>query len=188
MPLVTIPTFLTLFRIAAIPVVIGLFFWKSPLSSWFASILFLIACITDFLDGYVARALKQVTHFGGFLDPLADKLLVASCLLMLAGSGAVHGLHLIPACVILCREIIVSGLREFLAETQVSMPVTPLAKWKTALQMMAIGFLILGNPFPEVVDLPTISLGGLWVAALLTVITAYEYVRHNFHHLWDKKS
>lgn len=187
LPMVTIPTVLTLFRIAVIPLVVGLFFWQSPLSPWFASILFLIACITDFLDGYVARALQQVTHFGSFLDPLADKLLVASCLLMLAGCGHIHGVHLIPACIILCREILVSGLREFLAETQVLMPVSTLAKWKTGLQMTAIGFLILGNPFPDYINLPILSLSGLWCAALLTVITAYDYVRHNFHHLLDKR-
>lgn len=184
--MVTIPNSLTLFRIAVIPVVIGCFFWHHPFSEWLAAILFMVACITDFLDGYMARALKQTSSFGAFLDPVADKLLVSSSLLMLAGTHKISGLHLIPACIILCREILVSGLREFLAEVRITVPVSYLAKWKTTIQMVAIGFLIWGNPFPQFVSLPNVALAGLWMAGALTLLTGYDYVRYNVHHLMDK--
>ena len=173
----TLPNLLTFMRIALIPVVVGLFYFDRPLSNWIVAVFFIIACITDYLDGYFARTLKQTTQFGVFLDPVADKLLVAATLLMLVGFGRIQGLSLIPAVIILCREILVSGLREFLAEAHVSIPVTQLAKWKTAIQMIALTFLIVeeipGFPFP----IDVIGLIGLWVAALLTLITGFEYLR-----------
>jgi len=170
----TIPNFLTFVRIALVPVIVALFYGAQPVSNWIAAAIFVLACITDYLDGYFARTLSQATRFGTFLDPMADKLLVAATLLMLVGVGRIQGVHLIPAVIILCREILVSGLREFLAEVHVSIPVTQLAKWKTAIQMGALTLLLVGDiPFP----LEPLGLLGLWIAALLTLITGFDYLR-----------
>lgn len=181
----TLPNLLTFTRIALIPVVVALFYFDSPLCNWLAAFFFILACITDYLDGYFARALKQTTRFGIFLDPVADKLLVAATLLMLVGFGRIQGLSLIPAVIILCREILVSGLREFLAEAHVSVPVTELAKWKTAIQMGALSLLIIehipGLPIP----IDGIGTIGLWIAALLTLITGFDYLRAGLKHMGD---
>src|SRR3990167_2042392 len=173
----TLPNLLTIIRIALIPVVVVLFYFDRPLSNWIVAIIFIAACITDYLDGYFARTLKQTTKFGIFLDPVADKLLVAATLLMLVGFGRIQGLSLIPAVVILCREILVSGLREYLAEVHVSVPVTQLAKWKTGIQMTALTLLIIEDipDFPLPIDMLGLFL--LWVAALLTLITGFDYLR-----------
>src|SRR5690606_18446116 len=133
--------------------------------------LFAVAAFTDFLDGYIARATRQQSALGRFLDPVADKLLVAAVLLMMAGFGQIQGLVILPAVVILCREIMVSGLREFLAGIQVGVPVSQLAKWKTFLQMVAIGFLIVGDAGPAALPVRLIGETGLWIAAALTLIT-----------------
>jgi cardiolipin synthase len=136
------------------------------------------------LDGYLARRWKQVTTIGTLLDPIADKLLVSSCLLMLAADGTIRGWALWAAIIILCREILVSGLREYLAELRVSVPVTNLAKWKTMMQLVAIGFLIAGDAGDRV--LPYTSLIGatlLWISALLTLYTGYDYFRAGSKHL-----
>ena len=179
----TIPNLLTIIRIALIPVVVVLFYFDRPLSNWIVASIFIVACITDYLDGYFARVLKQTSRFGMFLDPIADKLLVAATLLMLVGFGRIQGLSLIPAVVILCREILVSGLREFLAEAHVSVPVTRLSKWKTAIQMIALTFLIIED-IPGVF-LPIAAIGtlGLWIAALLTLITGFDYLRAGLKHM-----
>lgn len=179
----TVPNFLTIIRIALIPVVVVLFYFDRPLSNWIVASIFILACITDYLDGYFARTLKQTSSFGMFLDPVADKLLVAATLLMLVGFGRIQGLALIPAVVILCREMLVSGLREFLAEAHVSIPVTRLAKWKTTIQMVALSFLIIED-IPGFF-LPISSLGtiGLWAAALLTLITGFDYLRAGLKHM-----
>lgn len=181
--LTSLPNLLTLFRIAAIPGIVALFFLESDLGKWLACGLFSIAAITDFLDGYLARAYGQQSSFGQFLDPVADKLLVASALLTATGFGQISGLTILPAVVILCREILVSGLREFLAGLQIGVPVSTLAKWKTMIQMFAIGFLIVGDSGPDL--LPTRLIGelGLWAAAVLTLITGYDYLRASLHHL-----
>ena len=137
----TIPNILTFTRILAIPVLMGLLlFVDDPTGSWLAFSVYTYACITDFFDGYLARAWHQQSAFGRFLDPIADKLLVSSVLLILVGIDRFHGLTVLPAAVILCREILVSGLREFLAELRVAVPVSYLAKWKTTVQMLALGF------------------------------------------------
>ena len=170
----TIPNFLTIIRIALIPVVVVLFYFDRPLSNWIVASIFIVACITDYLDGYFARVLKQTSKLGIFLDPIADKLLVAATLLMLVGFGRIQGLSLIPAVIILCREILVSGLREFLAEAHVSVPVTRLAKWKTAIQMIALTLLIIEDIQGFFLPIAAIGILGLWVAALLTLITGFD--------------
>ncbi len=179
----TLPNLLTFFRIGLIPVIVCLFYFARPLSNWIAASIFILACITDYLDGYFARTLKQTTRFGVFLDPIADKLLVAATLLMLVGFGRIQGLTLIPAVIILCREILVSGLREFLAEVHVSVPVTQLAKWKTAIQMIALSLLIIEDIPGFLIPIDTIGTFGLWVAAFLTLITGFDYLRAGLKHM-----
>lgn len=181
--LTKLPNLLTLFRIAAIPGIVALFFMASDLGQWLACGLFGVAAITDFFDGYLARAYGQQSSFGRFLDPVADKLLVASALLMSTGFGQISGLTILPAVVILCREILVSGLREFLAGLQIGVPVSTLAKWKTTIQMFAIGFLIVGDTGPAILPTQVIGELGLWVAAVLTLITGYDYLRASLHHI-----
>ena len=179
----SLPNVLTLGRIAAIPVLVALFYVGGTEGAWLACGLFVLAGVTDYLDGAIARARSQQSAFGRVLDPIADKLLVAAALLLLAGFGQVSGYALIPAVVILCREIVVSGLREFLAELNVPLPVTQLAKWKTALQMVAIGVLMVGDAGPEAWRLREIGEVGLWIAAGLTLVTGYDYLRAALNHM-----
>jgi cardiolipin synthase len=180
-----LPNVLTLSRILAIPVVCLLLLAEAPWGGWLALGVYVYACVTDFLDGYLARTWQQQSSFGRFLDPIADKLLVATVLLMLVGEHRVAGINILPAAVILCREILVSGLREHLAEVQVSLPVTRLAKWKTTIQMVAIGFLVVGAAGPALGPVTTtaVGIGGLWAAAALTLITGYDYLRAGLGHM-----
>ena len=184
--LTKIPNILTLGRIIAIPVlVLTLVFLDAPLANWVAFSFYTAACVTDFFDGYLARILDQQSAFGQFLDPIADKLLVASVLLVLMGVDHIGGLTILPAAVILCREILVSGLREFLAGVRVSVPVTRLAKWKTTIQMLALGFLLVGPAGPDFGPFSTLEIGiyGLWGAALLTLITGADYFIAGMRHI-----
>lgn len=174
---------LTMLRIAAVPVIVALFYLESPLGNWLACGLFTVAAVTDFFDGYVARTRREQSAFGRFLDPVADKLLVAATLLMLVGFGQINGLVILPAVVILCREILVSGLREFLAEVRVGVPVSQLAKVKTVLQMVAIGFLIVGDAGPAWLPVRLIGDAGLWIAAVLTLVTGYDYLHAGLGHI-----
>ncbi|MBM09056.1 MAG: CDP-diacylglycerol--glycerol-3-phosphate 3-phosphatidyltransferase [Magnetovibrio sp.] len=177
--LINLPNVLTFSRVLAIPVVIYfILFFEDPHGSWLAFSAYTYACITDFFDGYLARVWHQQSALGRFLDPIADKLLVASVLLVLVGVDRISDTTVLPAAVILCREILVSGLREFLAEVQVGMPVSALAKWKTTLQMLALGFLLVGPNGPEFGYISTTEVGiyGLWGAALLTLFTGLDYL------------
>jgi len=182
---INLPNILTLSRIVAIPVVVAFMFMDPPLGNWLAFSVYTYACITDFFDGYLARAWSQQSTFGRFLDPIADKLLIVAVLMMLAGFGPTSGIHILPALVILCREILVSGLREFLADARVSVPVTLLAKWKTTIQMLALGFLIVDQAGPDFGPLSTTDIGliGLWGAAILTLVTGYDYLRAGLGHI-----
>ena len=172
---------LTLSRIAAIPLVVACFWLDRGWSQWLSMALFVAAGITDYFDGYFARRYHQISRLGRFLDPIADKLLVASCLLMLAANDTIKGWSLWAAIVILCREILVSGLREFLAELRVGLPVSQLAKWKTGAQMVAIAVLLLGDAVPAVVTYIGVAL--IWIAAGLTLITGYDYLRTGLRHM-----
>jgi CDP-diacylglycerol---glycerol-3-phosphate 3-phosphatidyltransferase len=181
--LTSVPNLLTLSRILAIPIVIATFYIGGDYVRWFACVLFSAAGVTDWLDGHMARRWAQQSELGRFLDPIADKLLVAATLLMLVAFDRLPMGALLPALVILCREILVSGLREYLAGLRVGLPVSKLAKWKTAIQMVAIGFLIVGDAGPSF--LPVKDIGGalLWVAALLTLVTGYDYLRAGLAHM-----
>ena len=183
----TLPNILTLMRVAVIPLFVGLFFLESATGQWLAFGIFVLAAITDFLDGYLARTMGQLSAFGRFLDPIADKLLVAAALLMMVGFGQISGIAIIPALIILCREILVSGLREYLAGVAVGLPVSRLAKWKTTVQMIAIPLLIVGDAahpaIPAEIPIRLIGEGALWLAALITLITGYDYMRSGLRHM-----
>ncbi len=182
--LTSLPNLLTLSRICVIPAILALLFFPNPLTRWIALALFSFAGLTDFLDGYLARHRGEVSAFGRFLDPIADKLLVASTIVMLVAIDQLEGLIVIPAIVILCREILVSGLREYLAEIRVPLPVSSLAKWKTVLQMIALGFLIVGDSAgPAGWPVDDIGNTGLWIAAVLTLITGYDYLVRGLQHV-----
>ena len=187
--MLTLPNILTLSRILAVPILVFLL-WKP---SWFDyAITFVLYClvgITDYFDGYLARAQKTVSRLGMFLDPIADKIMVAAVIIMLvssrnhSGDPIIHSFHIIPALVILLREIIVSGLREFLASLQISVPVSRLAKWKTTLQLVALGGLILAGALPQWAWVHQVSLASLWAAALLTLVTGWDYLRVGIKHM-----
>jgi cardiolipin synthase len=172
---------LTLSRIAAIPLVVLCMWLERPWSPWVSVILFAAAAITDWFDGYFARRYHQISRLGRFLDPIADKLLVAAVLVMLVLNGPLREWHVFAALIILAREILVSGLREFLAELRVSLPVSQLAKWKTAVQMLAIAFLLASAAAGPIVT--TIGLCLIWAAAVLTLVTGYDYLRTGLRHM-----
>ena len=183
MPLTSLPNLLTVSRILAIPVVIGSFYVSGDYARWFACALFSAAALTDWLDGHMARRWQQQSEIGRFLDPIADKLLVSATLFMLTTFGRLSTEAVLPALVILCREILVSGLREYLAGLRVGMPVSRLAKWKTVIQMVAIGVLIVGDAGPGFLPVAAIGEMLLWVAALLTLVTGYDYLQAGFRHM-----
>ncbi len=177
-----LPNLLTYGRMVAVPFVAAcLFAPDEHAMRWLALTVFIIAGITDFFDGYLARVWQQQSSLGRMLDPIADKLLVAASLLMLVADRSITGYSIWAAIVILCREILVSGLREFLAELRVSVPVSTVAKWKTTLQLVAIGFLIAG-PAGETLIPGTVDIGLvlLWVAAVLTLYTGWDYMKAGF--------
>lgn len=189
----SLPNILTYGRIIAVPLVALCFFIEGRLHSsdfarWSALAIFVIASITDFFDGYLARAWKQTSTIGRMLDPIADKLLVSTCLLLLAADPArtIAGWSLWAAIIILCREILVSGLREYLAELKVSVPVSQLAKWKTTTQMIALAFLLAGPAGDKILPYTTeIGITLLWISAVLTLYTGWDYFRAGLKHMID---
>ncbi|MDA1132348.1 MAG: CDP-diacylglycerol--glycerol-3-phosphate 3-phosphatidyltransferase [Proteobacteria bacterium] len=189
----SLPNLLTFSRIAVIPLLIGGFYLRSPWSDWIPLAVFAAASVTDFLDGWLARAQNLQSSLGRFLDPIADKLLIATTILMLVALDRISGWSVLAALVILLREILVSGLREFLAELHIGVPVSALAKWKTAIQMVALGFLLSGAAGDALLaplapgtstGLATgIGIAGLWAAAALTLYTGGDYLRAGRRHL-----
>ena len=188
--MLSLPNLLTLSRIFAVPILVFLLWKPAPLDYLITFVLYCVVGITDYFDGYLARAQGQISRLGQFLDPIADKIMVAAVLVMLMASRKADGappiiedLAVIPALVILLREIIVSGLREFLGPLNVSMPVSKLAKWKTTLQLVALGALILSGGFPEQPWMHQVGLASLWAAAALTLITGWDYLRVGLRHM-----
>jgi cardiolipin synthase len=183
-----LPNLLTLSRIAAIPLLVALAIIGAPWADLAACAVFSAAAITDYFDGKLARERQQTSAFGVMLDPIADKLLVGAALMLLAGMGRLTEFGLLPAIVILLREILVSGLREYLAGLAVGLPVTKLAKWKTGFQMGALGTLLAGDTGASVIGLTflPVSLIGelmLWTAAALTMITGWDYLQAGLRHV-----
>ena len=187
--MLTLPNLLTLSRIFAVPILVFLLWRPTPVDYAITFVLYCIVGVTDYFDGYLARAQGLTSRLGQFLDPIADKIMVVAVLIMLISSRKanpipeIEGFHIIAALVILLRELIVSGLREFLAPLNVSMPVSRLAKWKTAFQMVALGALILGGALPHMLWVHQVGLFSLWVAAALTMITGYDYLRVGVRHM-----
>lgn len=187
--MLTLPNLLTLSRIFAVPILVFLLWRPAPLDYAVTFVLYCVVGITDYFDGYLARAQSRISRLGQFLDPIADKIMVGAVLVMLISSRKANpmpeiaGLHIIPALVILLREIIVSGLREFLADLRISVPVSALAKWKTAFQMVALGALILGGAVPEAPWVHLVGIACLWAAAALTLVTGYDYLRIGLRHM-----
>ena len=174
---------LTISRILVIPIIVILIYMKGSAYAWTAFILFCLAGITDYYDGYFARIRKEISNLGTFLDPIADKLLVASVILILTSKEIISNFEIIPALIILVREITVSGLREFLAGIKVSVPVSKIAKFKTALQLIALGILILSEGGITIVPVLMFGKIALWIAALLTLYTGFDYLKSGLKHL-----
>jgi len=182
--MLTLPNILTLSRIVAVPLLVALLWWPGwALGYALAFALYVLAAITDYFDGYLARAQGTVSKLGIFLDPIADKLMVAAVILILVATRDIAGWSVIAALIILLREIAVSGLREFLGGIQVSVPVSKLAKWKTTLQLIALGGIILAGALPHYPWIRTAAIAGLWGAALLTLITGWDYLRTGLKHM-----
>ena len=189
--MLSLPNLLTLSRIFAVPILVFLL-WPGakhlgvqpvPLDYALAFALYCLMAITDYFDGYLARAQWAVSRLGIFLDPIADKIMIAAVILMLVFTRDIDGWHVVAALIILLREIIVSGLREFLASLQISVPVSQLAKWKTAFQMLAFGGIILAGALPDFVFLKFAALALLWIAAGLTLLTGWDYLRVGLKHM-----
>jgi CDP-diacylglycerol--glycerol-3-phosphate 3-phosphatidyltransferase len=187
--MLTLPNLLTLSRILAVPIYVLLLWRPTPIDYAITYELYCVVGITDYFDGYLARAQARISRLGQFLDPIADKIMVAAVIVMLvstrnnSGEPVIHSFHILAALVILLREIIVSGLREFLAPHNVSMPVSSLAKWKTTFQLVSLGALILGGAFPGEPWVHTTGLASLWAAAALTLVTGYDYLRIGLRHM-----
>lgn len=182
----SIPNLLTYSRLVAVPLLAAvLLFAEGETGRWLAVAIFALAAITDFFDGYLARAWSQQSRLGRMLDPIADKLLVGAVLLLLVADQTISGYSVWAALIILSREILVSGLREFLAELNVTVSVSRLAKWKTTVQMVALAVLLAGEPGGRVCDCAAVDIGLslLWVAALLTIYTGFDYFRAGLKHV-----
>lgn len=188
-PAFNLPNLLTYARILAVPLIVLCFYMEGRVRPtdwwrWAAFWIFVLASITDYFDGYIARRWKQTSNIGKMLDPIADKLLVSAALLLLAFDRTIDKWSLWAAIIILCREILVSGLREYLAALKVSVPVTQLAKWKTTIQLVAIGFLLIGPAGEAVLPYTTqIGITLLWISAIVTLYTGYDYFRAGLKHV-----
>jgi CDP-diacylglycerol--glycerol-3-phosphate 3-phosphatidyltransferase len=187
--MLSLPNLLTLSRILAVPILVFLLWRPQPIDYAITFVLYCLVGITDYLDGYLARAWGSISRLGQFLDPIADKIMVAGVLVMLISSRnanpvpEIAGLNIVAALIILLREIIVSGLREYLAGLRVSVPVSALAKWKTTLQLVALGALILGGAVPRQPWVHGVGIICLWAAAALTLMTGYSYLRTGLKHM-----
>jgi cardiolipin synthase len=179
----TIPNIITFIRIFLIPVILYLLFSENPNIVLIAGLLFIVSSVSDYFDGYLARTLNQSSKLGTLLDPIADKLLIASVIVVLVDTGVISNIHVVPAIIILLREIAISGLREFLAKLNTDMPVSKLAKYKTTFQMVSLSILIISLGF-ELNDLLwNIGLIALWIAAIITLLSGYNYMVKGLKHI-----
>ena len=187
---IKVPNYLTIGRIIIVPVFVFAFYLPGFYGDVIPFALFVIASFTDFLDGLLARMYKEESKLGELLDPIADKIIVATALILLVMDGTIKNYEVIAAIIILTREILISGLREFLAKVQVTMPVTSLAKFKTFIQMFAIAILLTGESGNILVNFGdynahSIGIVLLWIAAFLTLYTGYDYVKKGINHAID---
>ncbi|MDC0968618.1 MAG: CDP-diacylglycerol--glycerol-3-phosphate 3-phosphatidyltransferase [Alphaproteobacteria bacterium] len=179
----TIPNIITFIRIILIPIILYLLFSENPNIVLLAGGLFIISSISDYFDGYLARVLNQSSKLGTLLDPIADKLLIASVIVVLVDTNVISNLHVIPAIIILLREIAISGLREFLAKMNTDMPVSKLAKYKTTFQMVSLSILIISLGFQLNDFLWNLGLVTLWIAAIITLLSGYNYMAKGLKHI-----
>ena len=187
---IKIPNILTIGRIILVPVFVIAFYIPGFLGDLIPFFIFLLASFTDFLDGLLARLYKEESKLGELLDPIADKIIVATALVLLVMNNIIENYEVIAAIIILTREILISGLREFLAKAQVSMPVTGLAKFKTFIQMFAIAILLTGESGNKLINFQnynthTIGIILLWLSAFFTLYTGYDYVKKGINHAID---
>ncbi|MGI9462157.1 MAG: CDP-diacylglycerol--glycerol-3-phosphate 3-phosphatidyltransferase [Alphaproteobacteria bacterium] len=177
------PNLLTLYRISSVPLLAYCWSYQTEFYDWISLLIYTLACLSDYLDGWLARHDKRTSNFGKMLDPISDKIMVMAVLLLMVADRTIYGINLIPAMLILIREVGVSGMREFLSGLNVKVPVSKLAKWKTTTQMFALGFLIVG--IKEFYGIPVRAIGIvlLWIAASLTLITAYAYLKKSMPHI-----
>jgi cardiolipin synthase len=182
-----IPNILTIGRIILVPILVFVFFVPGPLGDWLACGIFIIASFTDFVDGFLARLLKQQSRLGEMLDPIADKIIVVTALVLLVKNDVIAEINIVAAIIILCREILVSGLREYLAKFKLKMPVSQLAKVKTFFQMFSISILLAGASGDKLLGGYGIDIGIslLWLSAILTVYTGYDYIKKGIDHALD---
>ena len=185
-----IPNILTIGRIILVPIFIGTFYLPGAMGDWIPFFIFILASFTDFLDGLLARLYKEESKLGELLDPVADKIIISSALVLLIMDDTIKDLEVIAAIIIMIREILISGLREFLAKVQVAVPVTKLAKYKTFIQMFSIAILLTGESGSNIISFGnynahSIGIIFLWLAAFLTIYTGYDYVRKKIHHAID---
>lgn len=180
----SLPNMITMGRILLIPLIIMLMYIPTETTAWCALFFYTLACASDYLDGFLARKMNEVSDIGKFLDPIADKIMIGSLLVALAAIDRLDGIWVLPAIVILVREFLVSGLREYLGPKNITLPVSNMAKWKTTLQMIALGFLVMGNYGNDVLPF-TLLIGqiGLSVAAVLTVTTGWNYMKAGLLHM-----
>ena len=179
----TIPNIITFIRIFLIPIILYLLFSENPNIVLIAGLLFIVSSVSDYFDGYLARTLNQSSKLGTLLDPIADKLLIASVIVVLVDTGVISNIHVVPAIIILLREIAISGLREFLAKLNTDMPVSKLAKYKTTFQMVSLSILIISLGF-ELNDLLwNTGLITLWIAAIITLLSGYNYMVKGLKHI-----
>ena len=186
-----IPNILTIGRIILVPIFVITFYLPGLLGDLIPLFIFLLASFTDFLDGLLARLYKEESKLGELLDPIADKIIVATALVLLVMNDTIRDYEVIAAIIILIREILISGLREFLAKSKISMPVTSLAKFKTFIQMFAIAILLTGESGNAIVSFQnynahSIGIILLWLSAFLTLYTGYDYVKKGIDHAYDK--
>ena len=179
----TIPNIITFIRIFLIPIILYLLFSENPNIVLIAGLLFIVSSVSDYFDGYLARTLNQSSKLGTLLDPIADKLLIASVIVVLVDTGVISNIHVVPAIIILLREIAISGLREFLAKLNTDMPVSKLAKYKTTFQMVSLSILIISLGFELNDLLSNIGLVTLWIAAIITLLSGYNYMVKGLKHI-----
>jgi cardiolipin synthase len=179
----TIPNIITFIRIFLIPIILYLLFSENPNIVLIAGLLFIVSSVSDYFDGYLARTLNQSSKLGTLLDPIADKLLIASVIVVLVDTGVISNIHVVPAIIILLREIAISGLREFLAKLNTDMPVSKLAKYKTTFQMVSLSILIISLGFELNDMLWNIGLITLWIAAIITLLSGYNYMVKGLKHI-----
>ena len=186
-----IPNILTIGRLILVPFLVFAFFLPGSLGKWLSFSIFVLASFTDFLDGLLARLFKEESRLGELLDPIADKIIVATALVLLIMNESIRDYEVIASIIILTREILISGLREFLAKSKISMPVTSLAKFKTFIQMFAIAILLTGESGNTIISFQdynahTVGIILLWLSAFLTLYTGYDYVKKGINHAFDE--